>query len=59
MSEGDITALYIAAIKLSLGPFQASTLDAAAIASNRAGFAALLWATQKANLLDHTSVGYT
>ena len=40
VSEDDITVLYIAALKLSLGPFQASTLDAA-IASNRVGFAPL------------------
>ena len=40
MSNDDIAALYIAAVKRSLGPFQAATLDAA-IARNRAGFAAL------------------
>ena len=40
VSNDDIAALYIAAVKRSLGPFQAATLDAA-IARNRAGFAAL------------------
>ena len=38
VSEDDITALYIAAVKRSLGPFQAAQLDAA-LARNRAGFA--------------------
>ena len=38
VSEDDITALCIAAVKRSLGPFHAATLDAA-IARNRAGFA--------------------
>ena len=38
MSKDDITSLYIAAVKRSLGPFQAAQLDAA-IARNRAGFA--------------------
>ena len=48
VSQDDITALYIAAVKRCLGPLQAATLEAA-IASNRAGFAALSWATQMAN----------
>ena len=38
VSEDDITALYIAAVKRSVDPFQAAQLDAA-IAHNRAGFA--------------------
>ena len=37
--------LSIFAVERPLGPFPATTLDAA-IASNRAGFAALLWATR-------------
>ena len=37
-SKVDITALYIATVKRSLGPFYAATLDAA-IACNRARFA--------------------
>ena len=53
-----ISLLCIFAVKRSLGPFQATTLDTA-IASNRAGFAALLWRPESPILLHHTSLGDT
>ena len=62
VSEDDSCALYIAAVKRSLGPFQAATLEAAIASIGPAIEQDLLpycGRPEQQILLDHTSLGGT